>query len=374
MVDRTTMTGSRLDWRNIILLATVHVAAIGGLVLYAALSGVTLAATIIGVALTAATIFSISAGYHRLFAHRSYRAHPVLRFFLLAVGAGAFQNSALAWATDHRRHHAKTDTPEDPYSATGGFWHAHIGWVLRKPDPRLQAPPVPDLERDPLVRWQERHYALIGVVSGVLLPVGLGFLVGDPWGGFVLGAAVRLFVVYHVTFSINSIAHMLGTQPYSDDNSARDSLLTAFLSMGEGYHNYHHAFPADYRNGVRAYQFDPTKWILAVLATVGLVTNLRRVPTWAILQARLRMDSRQIQRVPLWSEDRLTRLRQVVEHSLERCRAIHERYLAVKRQGIERRDAIFKALLAQERTLRREVMSQYADWRRALRCSMVIVR
>ncbi len=296
-----------LDWRNIILLATVHIAAAAGLPLYLALHGPTWAGLIIGLSLTGLTIFSISAGYHRLFSHRTYEAHPWVRFVLLTLGAGAFQNSALAWAADHRRHHALPDTEDDPYSVNRGFWYSHVGWVLRQADPDVKPAPVGDLERDPLVRWQQRYYTLIGVASGVALPVALGFLFGDPWGGFVIGAATRLVVVYHATFSINSFAHILGRQPYSDNSSARDSFFTAVISMGEGYHNFHHTFPADYRNGVRAHQFDPTKWVLRALALTGAVKNLRRAPPAAVVRARQRMDQRRLaaRRRPSAAPDRM---------------------------------------------------------------------
>lgn len=363
-----------LDWRNIVLLGVVHVVALGGLALYLPFHGLTVGAAVIGVTLTSATIFSISAGYHRLFSHRSYEASPLLRFLLLAIGAGAFQNSALAWAVDHRRHHAKTDTASDPYSAGRGFWHAHIGWVLRRADPDVEPLPVRDLERDPLVRWQKRHYALIGVASGVALPVALGLLVGDVWGGFVLGGAVRLLVVYHATFSINSFAHMLGTQPYSGDNSARDSFVTALISMGEGYHNYHHSFPSDYRNGVRPYQFDPTKWVLAVLAVVRLAVNLRRAPEWAVLHARLRMDARSLPRVSVANRDRLIRLRHAIELGLDRCRLIQQQYATLRRQGTTRADSTMSALRARRNVLRRAAFTDYAEWRRVLRCSGMVQR
>jgi stearoyl-CoA desaturase (delta-9 desaturase) len=278
-----------VDWRNLSLLLLVHTAAIGGLAIYLPLHGLSLSALLIGLILTVVTIFAVSAGYHRLFSHRAYEAHPVLRFLLLGFGAGAFQNSALAWAADHRRHHGSTDSDLDPYDARRGFWYSHVGWVLRKTDPNIVPAPVRDLERDRLVVWQDRHYAYVGIGFGLVLPILLGLICGDVWGGFVMGAAVRLLIVYHATFAINSFAHLFGSQPYSSKNSARDSLLTALVSMGEGYHNFHHTFPADYRNGVRAHQFDPTKWILCTLSAFGVVRDLRRTPPPAILRARLRM-------------------------------------------------------------------------------------
>jgi stearoyl-CoA desaturase (Delta-9 desaturase) len=358
-----------LDWRNIVLLTVVHVVAIGGMALYVPLHGLSLAAIVIGAVLTVVTIFCISAGYHRLFSHRAYEAHPVFRFLLLTLGAGAFQNSAIAWAADHRRHHARTDTPLDPYSATEGFWHAHIGWVLRKADPAIEPTPVVDLHRDPLVSWQDRRYAWIGISTGIVLPVLLGFLFGDPWGGFIVGGAVRLFFAYHATFSINSFAHILGKQPYSDKSTARDSFVTALISMGEGYHNFHHAFPADYRNGVRAHQFDPTKWILRALSATRLTKNLRRTPRPLVLRARLRMDERRIAMHALSpaAQERLNQLRAAIDAALNRWSVIVAQYEAIKREASVHAREMMQALRAELRALRRELASAYASWQRALR-------
>jgi stearoyl-CoA desaturase (Delta-9 desaturase) len=358
-----------LDWRNIFLLGLVHVVALGGLAIYLPTHGLSLAAAVIGAVLTVATIFSISAGYHRLFSHRAYEAHPLLRFLLLAIGAGAFQNTALAWAADHRRHHGRTDSELDPYDARRGFWYAHIGWVLRKQDPEIVPPSVQDLERDPLVRWQQRYYAWIGIASGLVLPTLLGLACGDPWGGFIVGGAVRLLFSYHATFSINSFAHLIGTQPYSDKNSSRDSLLTAIISMGEGYHNYHHTFPSDYRNGVAAHQFDPTKWALRAFQVLGLTRNLKRAPQPAIVRARLRMDERRLVagEVPLAMRERLQQLRAAIDRAgirwqelVAQCEARKNEATGLARHALARRRAELRAAS-------RDLQVAYADWRRALR-------
>jgi stearoyl-CoA desaturase (delta-9 desaturase) len=357
-----------LDWRNIGLLALVHVVALGGTAVYVPTHGLSLAAVLIGAVLTVVSIFSISAGYHRLFSHRAYEAHPVLRLLLLAFGAGTFQNSALAWAADHRRHHSRTDTDLDPYNARRGFWYAHIGWVLRKRDPAIQPAPVHDLERDPLVAWQHRYYAFIGVAMGVGLPVLLGLAFGDPWGGFIIGGAVRLFLVYHATFAINSFAHLIGKQPYSDKNSSRDSLLTALVSMGEGYHNFHHAFPADYRNGVWAHQFDPTKWALRALAVVRLARKLRRTPRAAIVRARLRMDERRLEaHVPPAARERLKRLRIALDQAVSRWHDLMAEYEARKNEANDQARAALVNLRVQIRAAGRELRVSYAFWKRMVR-------
>jgi stearoyl-CoA desaturase (Delta-9 desaturase) len=362
------MSSLPLDWRNIALLAFVHAVALGGMAIYLPIHGLSLAALIIGVVLTVLTSLAISAGYHRLFSHRAYEAHPVLRFLLLAFGAGAFQNSALAWAADHRRHHGRTDTALDPYDVTRGFWHAHIGWVLRKPDPAIKPVPVRDLERDPLVLWQHRHYAIIGTAVGVGLPVLLGFVFGDPWGGFIVGGAVRLLLSYHATFSINSFAHLVGSQPYSDKDSARDSLLTAIISMGEGYHNFHHAFPSDYRNGVLAHQFDPSKWVLRALAMTGLARKLRRTPAPAIVRARLRMDER---RLGPWlsptARPRLEQLRTAIDRAAVRWHDLVVQYEATKNQATDQVRGALARLRTEIRTAGRELRAAYARWERIVR-------
>jgi stearoyl-CoA desaturase (delta-9 desaturase) len=320
-------------------------------------------------ALAGLTIFSISAGYHRLFSHRTYEAHPVLRFLLLAIGAGAYQNSVLAWAADHRRHHARTDSDLDPYSAKRGFWYSHMGWVLRKADPGIKPTPVRDLERDPLVMWQHRYYAYIATVVGVGLPVLLGALLGDAWGGFIVGGAVRLLVCFHCTFAINSVAHLVGAQPYSDKSSARDSFLTALISMGEGYHNFHHTFPSDYRNGVRAHHFDPTKWTLRALAMVGLAKNLRRTSRATVVRARLRMDERRlpVERLSPEARERLQKVKAAIDHALDRWNALMAQVEAIKREANDQARKLLQALRAELREVGRELTDAYASWQKLLR-------
>lgn len=282
----TDVAARQVDGKNIAFLALVHALAVAG-VLYAAF--VHFSWWTVGLAFLWATLcgLSITGGYHRLFSHRAYRAAGWLRLFYLLFGAASFQNSALKWSSDHRIHHHHTDGDADPYNIRKGFWWAHIGWVFfQDPTPEPDAETVPDLMDDPLVRFQHRHYVALGVVVGFVLPAALGLLWGDPWGALLLAGFLRLAVQYHATFSINSFAHLLGSQPYSRLDSARDSVVTALLTLGEGYHNFHHRFPADYRNGIRAWHFDPTKWWIWTLARVGAARDLRRTAAAAIEKAR----------------------------------------------------------------------------------------
>jgi stearoyl-CoA desaturase (delta-9 desaturase) len=245
----------------------------------------------------AATGFSITLGYHRLFSHMTFRAVLPVRLFTLIFGAGAFENSVLMWASEHRRHHKHVDHDEDPYDITKGFFHAHIGWLLFKLQPQPPFDNVSDLKRDPLVMWQHRYIHLLAVLVSFGLPALLGAL-WNGWvgalGGFLIGGVAKVVVLQHCTFLINSACHTIGRQPYSTRCSARDSFVLALFTFGEGYHNYHHEFQHDYRNGVKPWEWDPTKWLIWVLSKLRLTSGLRRVPQEAIYSKQARLwDSQQ---------------------------------------------------------------------------------
>jgi len=227
---------------------------------------------------------SITGGYHRFWAHKSYEAHPVLMVFYALWGAGALQNSILVWASDHRRHHRHVDDNQlDPYSSGRGLWYSHIGWMLREYRPQTDDfSNAKDLQRDPIVMWQHRHYIALTLVMNLVLPICLGVWHGDIIGTVLIVGLLRLIINHHVTFFINSLAHFWGTRPYSESNSARDNGFLALLTYGEGYHNYHHIFQTDYRNGIRWWQWDPTKWMINLCSKVGLAKNLTRISDFKI--------------------------------------------------------------------------------------------
>jgi stearoyl-CoA desaturase (Delta-9 desaturase) len=240
---------------------------------------------------------SITGGYHRLWAHRAYEAHPLLKVFFLIFGSMALQNSALVWCSGHRRHHLYVDDDQrDPYSARLGFWFSHIGWMLRDyPSGKPDFTNIPDLKRDPLLAFQHRHYATLTVATNFGIPLAAGWIIGDIWGTFLLAGVLRLVLSHHFTFFINSLAHMWGSRPYSDENTARDNPLLALVTHGEGYHNFHHAFAHDYRNGVRWWQWDPTKWLISGLQWVGLTRRLKKTPAFQIQRALLATQFRRAQ-------------------------------------------------------------------------------
>lgn len=247
--------------------------------------------------MVAATGMSITLGYHRLFSHHAFSAHWLVRLFTLIFGAAAFENSVLLWASEHRRHHKHVDHDDDPYDITKGFFYAHMGWLLIKLDPEPPFDNVLDLQKDRLVRWQHRNIHLIAVVVSFVIPSLLGWLWAGPvgaLGSFLLAGVARVVVVQHMTFCINSLCHTVGNQPYSSRCSARDSWFMALFTFGEGYHNYHHEFQHDYRNGVKPWQWDPTKWTIWLLNKLGLAGQLRRVPTEKIELAEQRERERRL--------------------------------------------------------------------------------
>ncbi len=243
-----------------------------------------------------ATGLSITLGYHRLFSHLSFKAKWPVKVATLIFGAAAFENSALRWSADHRNHHKNVDQNEDPYDINKGFFHAHIGWILFRVNELTSMHWVKDLQKDKLVMWQHRNYVTIAIMAGFVVPTALGYL-WNGWvgalGGLLIPGVARVVFVHHMTFFINSLCHTIGRRPYSTKCTARDSAIMALFTFGEGYHNYHHEFQHDYRNGVKPWQFDPTKWSIWALSKLGLTSELRTVDREKIMLAELAEKRRQ---------------------------------------------------------------------------------
>jgi stearoyl-CoA desaturase (delta-9 desaturase) len=286
------------NWTTTLMFAVTFVVAVTVVPWYGYTHGYHVAAWVSFTLLLGANGMAITCGYHRLFAHATYEAHPALKVAYLLFGAMALQNSALVWSANHRVHHRYIDDPErDPYCARLGFWFSHIGWMLRSypsGDPDFSA--ARDLERDHLVRYQHRYYLPLALAMNLGLPLLLGWANGDIFGMLLLAGVLRLVVSHHATFFINSLAHIWGSQPYTDDNTARDNGVVALLTYGEGYHNFHHMFAHDYRNGVRWWQWDPSKWFITAMRWLGLATNLKRIPWFKIQRAMLDMQFRRAER------------------------------------------------------------------------------
>ncbi|CAF4917361.1 unnamed protein product [Rotaria sp. Silwood1] len=223
------------------------------------------------------------------------------------LAAGSVQGSALWWTRGHRAHHRYTDTDLDPYSAQKGLFHSHIGWLLMKPRRKPGFVDMSDLVRDPSVQWQSRHLLILNVVMGFALPClvcGLGW--GDYRGGYFYAAVLRLVLLHHATFSVNSLAHYLGDTTFDDKHTPRDHFLTAFVTLGEGYHNFHHEFPCDYRNGRKWFQYDPTKWAIWMFKKLGLAHNLNRFSENEILKGCYGMKRKALDKFAeniIWPKD-----------------------------------------------------------------------
>jgi stearoyl-CoA desaturase (Delta-9 desaturase) len=286
-------TGSRpsINWPGALVLSITPIAAMILLPLYLWSHSISLATWIVFAIFLVWTGLGITAGYHRLWAHRTYEATWIVRVMLMLGGTLGIQNSILFWASGHRRHHQHVDDIDhDPYSAKRGFWYSHIGWMLHNyPSGESNYNNAADLLKDPLVMFQHRHYIALVLVTNFGLTALIGWAVGDIVGVMLMAGLVRLVINHHVTFFINSLAHIFGSQPYTDENTARDNPWLALVTWGEGYHNYHHIFQYDYRNGVKWWQFDPTKWLILGLSKAGLTYNLKRIPTITILHAEVAM-------------------------------------------------------------------------------------
>ncbi|MDT8409144.1 MAG: acyl-CoA desaturase [Wenzhouxiangellaceae bacterium] len=288
----TTSHKPRILWSTAIFFAATNLAAVTLVPLWGMTHGYGPVAWGAFTVLLMAGGMSVTTGYHRLWSHRTFKAAWPVRLALAIFGGMALQNSIYVWAARHRIHHRHVDDVErDPHSIKTGFWHAHIGWMLRAwPTSEVDFSQVPDLERDRIVMWQHRHYWTLVWVSNLGIPIGLGLLTGDVIGMLLLAGVLRLVVSHHFTFFINSLAHTWGRRPYSEENTAVDNGLLALLTWGEGYHNYHHAFQADYRNGIRWWQYDPSKWLINLLAWVGLARDRKKTPWFRIQRARLGIE------------------------------------------------------------------------------------
>jgi len=259
-----------INWPTVLFIAGTTLAALGWPV-YAWNYGVTWSEIVLAIAYYYATGMSITVGYHRLLSHRTFKAHPVAEAALLMAGAAAWQGSALEWSVDHIQHHSHIDTESDPYNRRRGFWYSHIGWLIRR-ETGTQIARLPHfLKNDKLVMFQHRWYIPIAVATSFGIPL---LLCG--WGGLLFVGAVRIVVIHHTTWFINSWAHTGKRRPYNPDVTANDNWILAVVAFGEGWHNYHHAFPNDYRNGVRTFDWDPSKWMIWTMSKLGVAYDLKR--------------------------------------------------------------------------------------------------
>lgn len=316
------------------------------------------------------TNLSITAGYHRLWSHKTYEAHSLLRVLFAIGGAFSLQNSILHWSSDHRRHHRHVDDfDKDPYSASRGFWFSHIGWMLRHYNQESYSDYTNcrDLQKDPIVMWQHRYYVPLAIATNLGIPLMLGALHQDYAGMLLVVGALRLVVSHHSTFFINSLAHIWGSQPFTDKNSARDNGILAIFTFGEGYHNFHHIFENDYRNGIYWWQYDPTKWLIKSCSWIGLTKKLRVTPQLKIDTAKAAQIFKKA-KITLEQRAEAASLQDQLQREFDSLTTLMKEYYEAKKQLLEskRQNATQKyenALLTiRYKQLKADLAERYRLW------------
>jgi stearoyl-CoA desaturase (delta-9 desaturase) len=233
------------------------------------------------------TAVGVTVGYHRLFTHRSFETTRPMKLVFAVLGSMAIEGPLLKWVATHRLHHQHSDGAEDPHSPhhhgeglrglIAGAWHAHVGWLFDR-DPENLSRYVGDLQSDTLLRRISRTWTLWSAV-GLLLPALLGGLITWTWAGallgFLWGGLTRVFLVHHVTWSINSVCHLWGTRPFRSNDHSRNNAVFGVLGLGEGWHNNHHAFPTSARHGLRWWEFDASYWIIRALELCRLAWKVK---------------------------------------------------------------------------------------------------
>ena len=363
----TSSRSGKIDWVTLIFITTYHLLLFITLPLY--LMDRSPGWTLIGgtLFLIVGSLLSITAGYHRLYAHRTYRARRPVEWVLLFFGTLATQGSVLQWAHDHRLHHKHVDTDKDPYSAPRGFWYSHLLWMFKDNGPKNERY-LKDLIKNRFLVLQDRHYGWMMAAVNVFAVLVLGWISGDLVGAFVIGFLLRLFIVHHSTWFINSLCHMWGSQPYSSEHSAVNNFILALLTYGEGYHNFHHTFAGDYRNGVRWYQFDPAKYLIWLLSKIGLASDLKRTDPLMIKKKLVQADRNMLlEHLSAFSDidvsafvERVEQLSEQLSNSIARAMANLNRYRSLDRKN---NPLEVKEWKRKYREIRREIERDLKQWR-----------
>ncbi len=282
-----------IEWTTVIPLIILHLTVLIGLPLYFSFRTPSIGLIATTIILFFATGIGITGGYHRLYAHRAYKASPVFQGIILFFATLAMQSSVVFWVYMHRLHHQFTDKERDPHNIGKGFWYAHVGWLFRKQEP-IDKALIPDILENNITAFQYRNFYWLSFSLNLAVFLFFGWLFDDYWGALIILWITRVLVLQHATWFINSLAHTWGSRIFSREQSAVNNALLAFFTFGEGYHNYHHVFPSDYRNGVRWYHYDPTKWLIWISQKVGLASDLKKIDKYTSLRAVIAEDKRVI--------------------------------------------------------------------------------
>uniref|UniRef100_A0A667WTX0 Stearoyl-CoA desaturase 5 n=1 Tax=Myripristis murdjan TaxID=586833 RepID=A0A667WTX0_9TELE len=273
-------------WRNVVFMALLHLGAVYSLVLVPGAN-----VSLFSYACFIITALGVTAGAHRLWSHRSYKAKLPLRVFLAAANSMAFQNDIFEWARDHRVHHKYSETDADPHNAMRGFFFSHVGWLfVRKHRDVIEKGKkldVSDLLADPVVRLQRRYYKTSVLVMCFLIPtlVPWYFWGESLWNAYFLASILRYTISLNLTWLVNSAAHMYGNRPYDKNISPRENRFVTFGAIGEGFHNFHHTFPFDYSTSEFGLRLNPTTCFIDLMCWFGLASN-RKKASVEMIQAR----------------------------------------------------------------------------------------
>ncbi len=360
----------KIAWPVILFLLGYHLFLAIALPLYFMWYTPSAALIITTLALVFISGMAITAGYHRLYSHNSYKLHPVIEGILLFFGTLATQGSVLRWAHDHRLHHAHVDTDKDPYSVKKGLFHAHMLWMFHKSGD-IEPKVISDLNRNKLLRFQHKYYAYCMVAVNLVVFLSAGWLLGDYLGAFIFVWWVRMLLLHHTTWCINSLAHYWGTKMYSQEHSAVDNYFISLLTYGEGYHNYHHTFAQDYRNGIRWYHYDPSKWLIWVLHKLGLAYDLKKVNDYRIAKQMVLDHKEQIVQSLKNSffahkenwEAKVNEMANSITTKLTEIQGLLEKYKSIPRKDRE----ILQSIRSQIHSMKKSLKNDWKEWKQIVK-------
>jgi len=336
----------RLNWRSSAPFLAFHLIPVA--VIW---TGVPTGAVALCVALYFVRMFFITAGYHRYFAHRSYKLGRPAQLAMAVGGASALQKGPLWWAAHHRDHHRHSDTDRDVHSPIKGFWWSHVGWILCDRFSATERDRIKDFAEYPELRWLDRH----DWVPPVALAVACGAFGG--WAGLVVGFGLSTILVWHGTFLVNSLAHVVGRRRYVTSDTSRNSLVIALLTNGEGWHNNHHHHQSSARQGHRWWEWDPSFYVLWLLEKAGVVRDLKR-PSERVLRTglveaghfdvglfRTRWDAAaaRLAAAGHHAADSLAARRDALEARIEACRHDLDEHLRAQRDALAELAAVRQA-------------------------------
>lgn len=282
---------TQVVWTNIYLMVVLHCLMVWGF--YVGL-GAKIQSHILYVVVGMCSAVGVTAGAHRLWTHRSYKARLPLKILLMCFDCIAMQNSILVWSRDHRLHHKYTETDADPHNANRGFFFAHVGWLLMLKHPQVLIKgrniDLSDLRRDPIIAFQHRYYLPLCVLFTILIPSVVAWYFWNEQGhiAFLYLFAFRYVISLHCTWFVNSAAHLWGDRPYDKTSMTADNAFVCYAALGEGWHNYHHAFPYDYSTGEWGPKMNVTTCFLDMCAAFGLVYDRRQMSQEGITNMRRR--------------------------------------------------------------------------------------